>query len=312
MAKKVYLSMYSTNQVSEVYEMNNIDFDQRIQAVCDTRDNRIGLIESRLKDLTGLRISKEKDYQYPFKCNEDETPIKRNGKETIVIFPTNHIEKERRTHNQYDVWTYILGKIDSGHVFTKPHDSAHEELKDDDAKNQLEAIRAEILRYNGEDSRISDVLGVFAYREHVIKLYAQVIAWHSINDGVDTEDLTFVVLTHELAHAYTMAGYDIDGNRGNLLNTPFGWHTDVVKGLAQYYTEAICYQLGKEYPKFEVAFDALLNRQTSPYTWHKYWFGGLKAHETVRSMMMSYRFNPDYGVFRGGLGLSAAILNSIP
>jgi hypothetical protein len=286
------------------------DFNQRVQAVQASRDKWIDLVESRLRDLTGLRLSKEKDYKYPCDRNDDETPIKRSGKASIVIFPTNLIERDLGTDDQDEVWSFILGRIDTHHVFKVPYVSENRKL-DEDAKNQLESIRKEILLYDDCDFGTCDVLGVFAYRKHVIKLYAQIIAWHSINDGIDTEDLAFVVLAHELAHAYTMAGYDIDGYRGKLLNPPCGWNKYIIEGLAQYYTEAICCQL-KKAPQFKAAFDALLAGQTEPYTWHRHWFNGYQAHEIVRPLLLDYRDNVNSEYIKRNLGLSDTMMNSIP
>lgn len=124
--------------------------------------------------------------------------------------------------------------------------------------------------------------------------------------------MAFVVLTHELAHAYTIAGYDINGFRGELLNQPSQWNRYVIEGLAQYYTEAICHQLEKKYPQFRKAFDALLAKQTDLYTWHKHWFGGLKTHEYVRTLTLNYRRTVNSADFQSGLKLKSKVHNSFP
>lgn len=268
--------------------MGNQEFNNRISNVRVARDKRINLIESRLKDLTGLRIAKENKYQYTCNENFDETPIKRSGKETIVVFPTDLIERDLRTDDQFEVWTFILGRIGTGNVFEKGIEFDIKELSDK-AQAQLETIQKEVLRFDDGDFGISDILGVFSYTEHMIKLFAQVIVYHSILLCVEAEDLAFVVLAHELAHAYTMAGYDINGYRGEILQNYNSRERNVVEGLAQYYTEAVCFQL-KEYPQFKHAFEVLLKNQTYPYTWHKEWLKrSVVDHEYIRSTLLNYR-----------------------
>ena len=91
-----------------------------------------------------------------------------------------------------------------------------------------------------------DVLGVYDCTESgrdeftpnraSISLYWGVIGSVAHMDGYTVEDLTVVVLAHELAHAYTQLGADTDGRR---------WRAELfrqaepalVEGLAQYYTE---------------------------------------------------------------------------
>ncbi len=291
--------------------MSNDEFKTRVQSVHECRDQWIGLIESRLKDLTGLRLSKDPKYQYLFEDNYDQTPIKRKGKENIVVFPTDLIEIGLGTDDQFEVWSFILGRIGTGNVFDKGIEFESKELSGK-PQAQLEAIQKEVLRLDDGDFGISDILGVFSYTEHMIKLYAQVIAYHSILHSVEAEDLAFVVLAHELAHAYTMAGYDINGYRGQILDQPGQRHKYVVEGLAQYYTEAVCHQLAGKHAQFKAAFEALLSNQRDPYTWHKQWFGGKQSHERIRPLLLSYRDHLDSEYFKSHLNISIELLRSIP
>src|SRR5271169_4975095 len=88
--------------------------------------------------------------------------------------------------------------------------------------------------------------------------------------GVAIEDLTVVVLTHELAHAYTHLGRDIDGARWG--DEEFDKSAlEVREGLAQFYTEVICEQLAPRTPGFLAAFQALLSLQSPPYLVHRAW-----------------------------------------
>jgi hypothetical protein len=62
-----------------------------------------------------------------------------------------------------------------------------------------------------------DWLGAYYFRKPAIEIYWISIGFAAPQCGVDVEPLTYVVLAHELAHAYTHLGQDIDGNR---------WKTD--------------------------------------------------------------------------------------
>jgi hypothetical protein len=55
-----------------------------------------------------------------------------------------------------------------------------------------------------------DVLGAYFFRRPEIQLYWMAIALVSTSLGVDAESLALVVLLHELAHAYSHLGRDID------------------------------------------------------------------------------------------------------
>ena len=58
-----------------------------------------------------------------------------------------------------------------------------------------------------------DILGAYFFRVPAISVYWMVIGIMSGVLGVSVEALTIVVATHELAHAYSHLGRDIDGGR---------------------------------------------------------------------------------------------------
>ncbi|MBU1169682.1 MAG: hypothetical protein KKD44_08980 [Proteobacteria bacterium] len=107
--------------------------------------------------------------------------------------------------------------------------------------------------------------------------------------GVEIQELTAVVLAHELAHAYTHLGYDIDGNR---------WRDDswqysdpgVIEGLAQYYTERVLQRLSNKVSGGYQTYETLLEKQPEDYTTHKVWINDIKADpEAVRLTVISLR-----------------------
>jgi hypothetical protein len=105
-----------------------------------------------------------------------------------------------------------------------------------------------------------DFLGIYDYDSRAlfvdeqavnratIRLYWGVIGLVSQWLGCDVEDLTVVVLTHELAHAYTQLGADIEGRRWA---APLFAKAEIAltEGLAQYYTDRVLHRLERCLPR---------------------------------------------------------------
>ena len=134
-----------------------------------------------------------------------------------------------------------------------------------------------------------DVLGAYFFNIPEIRLYWVVIGITAVALGVSAEALTIVVLAHELAHAYTHLGRDIDNQRWE---TPFFAATDlgIVEGLAQFYTGVLCRRLEQRMPMANVAYEALLNKQSGAYRAHLQWAKNEdQAGEIVRISMIECR-----------------------
>ncbi len=134
-----------------------------------------------------------------------------------------------------------------------------------------------------------DVLGAYFFRVPEIRLYWVVIGITARSLGVPTEALTIVVLAHELAHAYTHLGRDIDNER---------WDTErlaaadlhIVEGLAQFYTHVICTRLEQRMPAALTAFNALLDKQSDIYKAHCAWTTpNERGGEIIRVSMIECR-----------------------
>ena len=100
------------------------------------------------------------------------------------------------------------------------------------------------------------------------------------------EDLTVVVLAHELAHAYTQLGAGIDGRRW----PPAGFsESDVAlkEGLAQYYTKRVLDRLPDSFKGASRVFAELLTMQPPQYRAHQQWEES--NPEAVRSAMLQVR-----------------------
>jgi aminopeptidase N len=101
-----------------------------------------------------------------------------------------------------------------------------------------------------------------------IELHWMAIGLFTATIGVRPESLTVVVAAHELAHAYTHLGRDIDCNQ---------WDTGafarsdlaLVEGLTQFYARVICDHLGPRMPETKTAFDAFLKLQGPAYQVHQ-------------------------------------------
>lgn len=146
-----------------------------------------------------------------------------------------------------------------------------------------------------------DWLGAYFYRKPVIEIYWVSIGLAAARYQVDVQALTYVVLAHELAHAYTHRGFDIDGH---------GWDTAafaktsgyIVEGLAQYYTRALCHKSKERYPAASAAFLALLEHQRpGPYADFEGWMESeSNPGERLRQTMLEVRRRgvKDYEGFR--------------
>ena len=103
-----------------------------------------------------------------------------------------------------------------------------------------------------------------------IELYWGVIGLLARLLGIDVEDLTIVVLAHELAHAYTHLGTDIDGRAWTSEDFQKTEHA-LKEGLAQYYGYAVCQRLQLNASGAKSAFDRLLPHQPGAYQSHVPW-----------------------------------------
>ena len=134
-----------------------------------------------------------------------------------------------------------------------------------------------------------DVLGAYCFRIPEVRLYWVPISIVSRLLGVPVEAMTLVVLVHELAHAYSHRGRDIDGE---------GWSTEhfagadmaIVEGIAQFYAQVICEGLKLRFPAAHQAFEALLAKQSGPYIEYREWVDRSEpAGEIMRVAMVECR-----------------------
>jgi hypothetical protein len=144
----------------------------------------------------------------------------------------------------------------------------------------------------------SDILGAYFYdaddmfhdpflvNRANIQLYWGVIGLLSGWLGASVEDLTIVVLTHELAHAYTQLGADIQGYRWPAATFAKADHA-LKEGLAQYYTHCVLMRLKTRYTGALDAFQKMLPKQPEAYRSHTKWV--TLSPEAVRRAMLEVR-----------------------
>lgn len=289
--------------------ISNMEFNKEVEMVRKVKTTTLRAIQERLHDLTALKLSGEVKGA---KCTHSSSHSKVSQRIPIdiVVFDIATLMNRLGIDNEFDFWNALLRgasdpvfdkfKIDRicfdndipeivEDIFSKIRRLSDElEKKGDELSVFLEKILSEKW-FRESDKHVEDVLGVFYSCDDIrIELYAQIIAYYSFILGVSCECLASVVLTHEQAHAYTMAGFDINGNRGGLLCSYYD--TYVIEGLAQYYTEAVCGQLEKSLPGLSDAFLKLRAGQRGPYIDYQNWMGsGIFDHERVRKELMVYR-----------------------
>lgn len=147
-----------------------------------------------------------------------------------------------------------------------------------------------------------DVLGVYQYdvkglflderavNRASIRLYWGVIGLVSGWMARGVEDLTIVVLAHELAHAYTQLGADIEGRRWAAPSFARA-ETALKEGLAQYYTDRVLHRLERRFGGAHQVFLDMLPSQPPAYRTHVPWLTTASPEAVRRAMLEVRRWN---------------------
>jgi hypothetical protein len=134
-----------------------------------------------------------------------------------------------------------------------------------------------------------DILGAYHFNAPCITLHWMVIALLSANLGLSVDALTVVTLAHELAHAFTHVGQDIDGVRWPTAGFSKS-NLSVLEGLAQYYTEAALRNYAASFPEGLTAFHALREKQSAPYKEYVNWCDkSIPNGEVIRACLLEAR-----------------------
>ncbi|MGA3317561.1 MAG: hypothetical protein ABSC64_14110 [Candidatus Korobacteraceae bacterium] len=171
--------------------------------------------------------------------------------------------------------------------------------------NQVVGLADELASYAAQAGLLKrlteineDILGVYMPTARLIPDRGQIeIYWVVIGAvarllGVDTEALAVVVITHELAHAYTHVGLDSNSNRWE--EGFWGCDGGILEGLAQFYTHMTVLALKDErgYERVWTAYDQLTRLQgvngADLYVNHLNWVDTISP-ETMRQVLLDLR-----------------------
>lgn len=135
--------------------------------------------------------------------------------------------------------------------------------------------------------RLPDKLFVDSDAAH-IELYWAVIGLVAKLLAVPIEALTLVVQAHELAHAYTHLGSDIDGQRWPTKDFAQSEH-ELKEGLAQYYTALVCERLATQESNGVRAYRELLKNQPPAYHSQTEWLEKFTPEEVRLAVIETRR-----------------------
>src|SRR6185369_13202635 len=120
------------------------------------------------------------------------------------------------------------------------------------AANLIKWLESQSIRQRFQ-SIDEDVLGAYFFRKGNIQIYWMAIYLVARILDVSVEGLTITVLAHELVHAYTHVGSDIDGEQWEA-NAFAEAELTIVEGLAEFYTAIVCKKLEGKLPGLSNAF----------------------------------------------------------
>jgi len=170
-------------------------------------------------------------------------------------------------------------------------------------RDLVKELRAHVDRFDPVKRILEvdeDVLGCYRYRlpsegmifstdpfKGSIELYWGVIGLVAGMLGVSIESLTAVVLAHEIAHAYTHLGADIDCERWASIGFSRSDHA-LKEGLAQYYTHLVGDRLDVQVQGTFATYEQLLEHQPDAYKTHSLWVTKFTPEE-IRLAMLEVR-----------------------
>lgn len=251
-----------------------------------------GILRDHIRAETALRLTVGSDTQaVPVKIVDGmPRPFAQaleqfEGLETLLLNRPLIEGAARGTEFLKDEFGAVLGLLGDDENLAQPGDFAKVAATAQSLVKALDKIEA-LKRIVGCEE---DVLGAYFFRIPEIRLYWVPIGIVASMLAIPAEALTVVVLAHELAHAYTHRGRDIDNE---VWETAAFAQTDlaIVEGLAQFYTQTVCALLEPRFPAARKAFEALLAKQSGPYTAHREWVANEeRGGEIVRVTMIECR-----------------------
>jgi hypothetical protein len=243
-------------------------------------------VRGLISDIIGLSLSKpsEKQNEINIKVEDliPESLVKLLGKySNAEIDLILHFSSMKRTLEE------IRYQIDNFDNFSSFH---RDSIKIDHLLQTEKLLKLQISRVN--DSEIlqeirnlgPDLLGVYYLGSKLIHLYWICIGLCTQIFDIELEEITLIVLIHELVHGYTHLGYDKDGENWDLDSFE---KTDprITEGFAQFYTEYIYITYFDKSPEKFRKFN-----QNLPfyYTEYEKWFD--KDEKGIWAAIMEFLF----------------------
>jgi predicted Zn-dependent protease with MMP-like domain len=145
----------------------------------------------------------------------------------------------------------------------------------------------------------NDILGAYFPENPRIELYWVLIGMFAVALECSVEELTCVVLAHEIGHAFTHLGRDLDNLQWDTANFVRAELT-TIEGLAQFYTELTIKQMPRSSHRINGVFENLLQNQPQPYHKHRQWRQSLgkgeqNISEAIRHTMLTCRYMGTHG-----------------
>jgi hypothetical protein len=278
------------------------------ERVARTKDRFNNNVREALRQETGMRLNRDSQAGPGESVNVPITlipglplvlrqkgPLPDDAQRVAILAPYTQVLRELRdgcdvVNQAKQEWQrdsllhHILSKNETAVQATR--DLAEELLKESQRINLVQWI----LEVD------EDVLGVYRSapgrngEKEGVELFWGVIGLIARWLAVPVEDLTLVVLAHELAHAYTHLGSDIDGYRWQTPSFRISAH-EIKEGLAQYYTVRVLNRLQMLGEGPLKAYERLLPHQPPAYQVHVPWLHD-QTPEMVRAAMMHVRRLP--------------------
>jgi len=276
--------------IINLFEEFHIDAHKKVEGVKKQYNIYISDV---LKELTGLKYTSK--LQYSKRITIDVvTRLPPALTELLGNLPDIQIELIMRLSELHASLSSInFVKTNYYDIINKREkipEASYEEIKKVASfyENLIDEIENSDLYKKLSKLSIDELFGAYFYNQGKIELYWPAIAFYSSWKNISITNLTFIVLTHEKAHAITHMGFDLE----NLF-----WPTEdfansdleVVEGLAQFYTEKVCKNTINIIDLYK-DFETLLKDQPKPYTEYKKWLNGEKQiEEKVRLAMINFR-----------------------
>ncbi|MBS4052847.1 MAG: hypothetical protein KGZ69_16830 [Methylomonas sp.] len=256
------------------------------------------IVRDQLRNETALRLSIEKEN----KINHPEhkptqIPIKvvDGLPEPLIDILRRYSEQAPILLNENAFTDTVKGLLIANNQFSALQTLCSSQISQSDLANASVWLQQilEQLRQIGIKPKLrelnQDILGAYFFNVPKVEIYWAAIGIYAQLYSISIEGLCLVVLAHELAHAYTHRGKDIDGTTWKTKD--FGnADLSIVEGLAQFYTKTVCEKLAARFPAALEAYQALLQTQSPVYTEHEQW---IKDHphlkEAVRFSMIQCR-----------------------